>query len=293
MRPIIEAITNQKFCDVVRQEIIIPQGLNHTVMFDQAQDDPRIIRGLDHYAGQIHPSQSHNVDFASGGMASSAADVQKFFQNLVEGQVLDKKGHDMFFDERNFGQINAKTQYGLGIEKETHRQYQFFSHGGACFGGYSCAMVQKLGDEVKTTATVMAYENITRPIAAAPIGKEHKQENGLFYVDEKLAQKIKNPRDFYNDEQLIEMRYWLEKINKVSPDKSFEEKSQGFKKIYSDRCLYNKGLNPTTPEFSSYINNSSDWKNIGQEMDSFIDLQNSPFEHERTDAKGLSYHLYF
>ncbi len=49
---------------------------------------------------------------------------------------------------------------------------------------------------------------------------------------------------------------------------------------------YNKGLDPTTVEFTSYINGSKDWANIGKEIKYFQNLLESPKEHERVDAKG-------
>lgn len=49
---------------------------------------------------------------------------------------------------------------------------------------------------------------------------------------------------------------------------------------------YTKGLNPTTSEFTNYINGSSDWTNIGKEIKYFKDLLTSPSEYERVDAKG-------
>ncbi len=49
---------------------------------------------------------------------------------------------------------------------------------------------------------------------------------------------------------------------------------------------YDKGLNPTTKEFTSYINGSNDWANIGKEIQYFIGLLDSENEFERVDAKG-------
>jgi len=50
--------------------------------------------------------------------------------------------------------------------------------------------------------------------------------------------------------------------------------------------MYDKGLNPTTKEFTSYINGSNDWANIGTEIQYFIGLLDSENEFERLDAKG-------
>ena len=51
---------------------------------------------------------------------------------------------------------------------------------------------------------------------------------------------------------------------------------------------YDKGLNPTTTEFTSYINGSNDWANIGKEIQYFIGLLDSENEFERVDAKGYA-----
>ncbi len=58
------------------------------------------------------------------------------------------------------------------------------------------------------------------------------------------------------------------------------------KKSNIKNALYDKGLNPTTKEFTSYINGSNDWANIGKEIQYFIGLLGSDNEFERVDAKG-------
>ena len=74
-----------------------------------------------------------------------------------------------------------------------------------------------------------------------------------------------------------------EKREAVIPEaieKAIEKKSQ------SKKIIYDKGLNPTTKQFTNYINGSKDWANIGKEIQYFIGLLDSENEFEGVDAKG-------
>ena len=83
--------------------------------------------------------------------------------------------------------------------------------------------------------------------------------------------------------QLIEFEFDKEKREALIPEAvklEIDARSQAKNKTYD------KGLNPTTKEFTSYINGSNDWANIGKEIQYFIGLLDSENEFERVDAKG-------
>lgn len=240
LAPIMEAVTGQEFSQIIKEQIIQPLNLQQTFMFDEMQYDSatnkvvvcerpetKVVQGYDYFQGKLTSGQDFNFDSAAGGIYSNTKEVSRFYKALLNGDLLSSKGNQIFFDSKNFipsdepSNANVKNSYGLGIRKAEglgdYAGTEIFHHGGAALGFYSYVIGQRDAgtfQNVKVASAMLAYENLTRPIAAALLGDEKKRiEDGKFFVDEALVGKMNELAQNYTSEQLIEMRQELEKIN--------------------------------------------------------------------------------
>lgn len=250
IEPIIEAVTGRNFATVVHDEIITPCELYQTFMFDEMQYDKdknevfvkdrpeiKVAQGYDYFDGKYTSTQDFNYDSAAGGMYASANDVAKFYQKLLSGEVFGSEFDEIFFKEENFIDSD-KFKYGAGIRKVEHEGKEYFLHSGSAFGfnSYVCGQRNLTGEkEVKICAAMISYENLTREIATNLIGGEKRNKEGKFCVDEELGIAMEEVVMLYSVDELILMRKKLDEIK--NPDKSLEQTSEEFRKIYSDYGL--------------------------------------------------------
>ncbi len=116
---VIEAVTEQSYHRVVREQVLAPLSLNNT--FEQAQEWPTDVELIHNYAGdydmnQIHPS----MEFADGGFVTTTADLTRFGIALAEGTVFEQEqtymammtpqgsegiGFGPFIDENSSGEL--------------------------------------------------------------------------------------------------------------------------------------------------------------------------------------------
>jgi CubicO group peptidase (beta-lactamase class C family) len=259
LAPIMEAISSDvdgkkiKFSQIVKKQIIDPLELKNTFMGDemaisgggsvivQGRSEISVAKSHDFYDGKENiAGKSFNFDIASGGMYSSAGDVVKFYESILGNALLDEKASHIFFDDKNFIPSDAANNtdkktvefYGLGIRKITFGETEYFHHGGAALGGYSHAIAQRNigGGDVKAACIIISYDNLIRPIAAAILGEEKKDEKGNFFVDDSLIKKMEELKNTHTKETLLEMRRELDSI-----DQSFDTKSKSFKQIYEKK----------------------------------------------------------
>ncbi len=268
LAPIIESVVSAKagkkveFSSIVKEQIIAPLALQNTFMGDEmALENGEVVvknnakiavaQGRDYCNGKVQTGQDFNYDFAAGGIYSTANDVAKFYQSMLEGSLFDEKAAAIFFDEKNF--VNSDDArntatvrvegYGLGIrkifaKKEDGREVgvEYFHHGGAGIGFYSHVIGQRNvgGGAVQVASAFAAYENITRPIAAALLGDE-KKKGELFVVDEELLGKMTELAEKYPSEKLVAMRQELDSLQGSFSDKSAKFKEQFAANYPSDK----------------------------------------------------------
>ncbi len=251
LAPIMESVASAAngrpttFSEIVKEQVLEaePLKLRQTFLFDEMEYDPssnlvsvkgrpeiKVAQGFDYFEGKLTSSQDFNYDSAAGGIYSSATEVAKFYHSLLNGSLLGTRGYEIFFDPRNFISSDQHL-YGLGIRKIEDEGKEYFHHGGAGIGFYSYVMGRRDSSGVELAATLLSYENLTRPLAAALLGnKKSREENGeeIFFTDEIITAKMNELSQQHSPSQLITMRQDLEKLQG-----SFEEKAQAFQEIYA------------------------------------------------------------
>lgn len=272
LRPIMEGfaseVANRKveFSEVIKEQIITPLNLTKTFMPDEMRYDKNtnqvfvdghqelsVAQGYDYFNGKVTSGQDFNYDKAAGGIYSTAKEVAEFYQALLSNdpRLFNERATEIFFDEKNFipsddpRNNTEKTIefYGLGIRKIADSKTEYFHHGGAGLGFYSYVIGQRNIDEngeaiqgsVKVAAVLLSYENLTRPIAAALLGDEKKDDKRNFFVDEELAGKMDELARNHSIEELITMKNELEAIQAKNPNQNFVEHSAEFQKIYAEK----------------------------------------------------------
>ena len=284
LRPIMESLASEvekrkvEFSEIIKEQIITPLNLTKTFSSDEMEYDENtnqvfvknhqtlpVAQGYDYFNGKVTSGQDFNYDKAAGGIYSTSEEVAQFYQALLskDSQFFDQKAKQIFFDERNFipsddpRNNTEKTIefYGLGIRKIADSKTEYFHHGGAGLGFYSHVIGQRNIDEngevvqgsVKVASTMLSYENLTRPTAAALLGDEKKDEKGNFFterewkengekkIDHQLIDKMDELARRHSQEELIVMRNELEAIQVKNPNQTFTERSAEFQKIYAEK----------------------------------------------------------
>lgn len=287
LRPLMESVASEvanqpvQFSEIIKAQIIYPLGLMQTFMPDEMGYDAKenrvivkerpdiaVAQGYDYHNGKVQPGQDFNYDKAAGGIYSTAQDISKFYQALAGNnpQLLNERGIQLFFDKRNFissdepTNPNVENTYGLGVRRSQglgqHQGTEFFHHGGAGLGFYSHVIAQRqIGENgevvpgsVKTATTLLAYENLTLPIAAALLGNEKKDKKGRFFVDEELAKKMNELAQNHSLDQLIVLRNQLEDFRTEDLKRPFEQNATRFQEFYKDLQQNYQESPSTSPE---------------------------------------------
>ncbi len=228
------------FGEIIREQIIQPLQLHATFTSDEMaceenlvkvkDQNIRVAQSYDYYKGKLTTGQDFNDDVASGGVYSSAADVAKFYRAVASEEVFGEnhQAAEKFFAAENFVLSGepAGERYGLGIRKIADDKTEYLHHGGAGILFYSHAIAErKVGhpETAKSAATLLAYENLTRPIAARLLSNEKKDEKGRYFVDQELSKKMNWLAKTFSSEQLVYLRQILEFSPREFEEKYFEE----------------------------------------------------------------------
>lgn len=85
---IVEAVEGRPFGDVLRARVLGPLQLSHTVMREPGVEVPAVVSG--HVGGVpvSEPSGSYATPYTAGALASTAADLVRFWHALLSGEVL-------------------------------------------------------------------------------------------------------------------------------------------------------------------------------------------------------------
>ncbi|KAB2348569.1 serine hydrolase domain-containing protein [Actinomadura rudentiformis] len=115
---IIERVTGRSYGKEIKRRIIVPLGLDDTIV---PSDDPDIPGP--HPQGYVRP-ESDLVDItrlnptvagAGGGMISSASDINRFLAALLRGRLLKPPQLREMMDARDTGRPSG-SKYGLGLQ---------------------------------------------------------------------------------------------------------------------------------------------------------------------------------
>ncbi len=143
-----EQLSGKPIYQLIRDSILVPQGLNHTFMppFETTTDEyahfwsdqngsPALDDAMDwnHPAQSPIPPQINSSVQGAGALVSTAEDNVKFWMALMKGQIIKKTTlqNDML-QWSGFGTTNS--EYGLGIFLEKYFNKPVLSHGGTWIG---------------------------------------------------------------------------------------------------------------------------------------------------------------
>jgi CubicO group peptidase (beta-lactamase class C family) len=137
---VIEGITKESYVDYMRKNIWQPLQLFHTTADDITRNIPARSKYYDALGDEINLGDL-SYKYSGGGLLSTAQDLVKFGNELLNGTLISSKWKSVLFDTQ-FTLDNKKTGYGLGWyigkDKNGHRT---FYHSGDSFGGSSCLVL--------------------------------------------------------------------------------------------------------------------------------------------------------
>jgi len=133
---IIERASGQSYASFMEQRIFSPVGMSSSVVFDESL--PRIERRAYGYrrAGdgfEIDDDDPLNYVVGSGGVYSSAKDLQRWDQALHEEQIVSGETLAAAFRPARLNS-GERFPYGFGWSLESHLGRRRVSHGGAWVG---------------------------------------------------------------------------------------------------------------------------------------------------------------
>ncbi|GAA2397528.1 serine hydrolase domain-containing protein [Actinomadura vinacea] len=138
---IIERVTRSPYTDEIHRRVVVPLGLDDTIVPSDAPDIPG-----PHPQGYVRP-ESDLVDItrlnptvagAAGGMISSASDINRFLAALLRGRLLKPAQLREMLDARPTGRASG-SKYGLGLEWSPAKDFPgcgdgFWGHNGDMLG---------------------------------------------------------------------------------------------------------------------------------------------------------------
>jgi D-alanyl-D-alanine carboxypeptidase len=116
---IVEAATGNSLAQEMRQRVFEPLQLNQTYFAPDEQVPSTTARGYGRAADQTNISLS--FAYATANLVSTAGDVRRFAEGLLNGELLTPEAQEqMFTFVSGKGQYNMPTlEYGLGIMRNT------------------------------------------------------------------------------------------------------------------------------------------------------------------------------
>jgi len=139
---IVKKITGKEIHEAYHDMVMNPQNLTHTFFYPHKMPPGIIPHGWSNAASNAAQEDMmvdygySNVAFlsmasGSGAIVSTAEDNVKFWNALMNGQIVNTATLNMMKDAHP---IDRGIVYGLGLMKKTTNQRETYSHGGTCFG---------------------------------------------------------------------------------------------------------------------------------------------------------------
>ncbi len=140
---IIKKVRNEDFHTTVRDMILTPLGLGHTITFPAEQPNgPEAHGWSDAASGKLEDMQADygwtnnaflSMAGAAGGMMSTAEDNVKFWNALMSGKVINANSLQEMktFVAMSLGPYRG---YGLALAQATSNSRRVYAHRGTCFG---------------------------------------------------------------------------------------------------------------------------------------------------------------
>jgi Secretion system C-terminal sorting domain/Beta-lactamase len=134
---IAETAAGKNVAQWIREVVITPAGLNNTffppyetVTSTRAHVWTNFGNGYLQY--QDLPVEFYSLADAAGGMLSDAADNNKFWISLFNGDIIQKS--TLINEMMNWKVASSSLSYGLGLAKQMYYGNETYSHGGSILG---------------------------------------------------------------------------------------------------------------------------------------------------------------
>jgi serine beta-lactamase-like protein LACTB, mitochondrial len=111
----IEGASGERFQDYVAEHVLRPAGMTHTFVDDAFDIVPHRARGYQKIDGQVRNAalMDSSYKIPGGGYVSSAEDLVRFAQALLEGKLLKSATLAQMWTATA---VSGKDRYGLGFE---------------------------------------------------------------------------------------------------------------------------------------------------------------------------------
>lgn len=130
---VIEAVTDQPWNEYLREELLLPQGIENTDAYGDDEIVPGRVEGYDGTPDDIKRTSflSMTQPHAAGALMATAADVDRWQVALHTGEIL---GEDLYARMTTPEGAAAEEDYGFGIASGTWFGQPALTHGGGIFG---------------------------------------------------------------------------------------------------------------------------------------------------------------
>ena len=146
-----QEVANKPFEEIVKEEVLLPLGLDHTYPEKQENKNGRAIFYSKEKRRKFVETTPVNNYFklAGGGYLSTSEDVTKLGKAYLSDEFLSESIKNKFILSQKIG--NKLTYYGIGWQSSfDHKNRPYFGHVGNGFGGYGIFYVYPKEDVVVT-----------------------------------------------------------------------------------------------------------------------------------------------
>jgi serine beta-lactamase-like protein LACTB, mitochondrial len=132
---VIEGAAGRNYFDYVREHVLTPARMTHTVLDDVFDIVPHRSRGYQVMNGQVKNTglMDSSYKIPGGGLVSTAEDLVRFAMALTDGKIVKAETLKMMWTPTNLPAANSgrPSNYGLGFSAADVDGQQWISHSGS------------------------------------------------------------------------------------------------------------------------------------------------------------------
>ncbi|MBY6203517.1 serine hydrolase [Halomonas denitrificans] len=216
---VIEAVTDRPWNEYLREELLLPNGIENTDAYSDYEIVPGRVEGYDGTPDEITRTSylSMTQPHAAGALMATAGDVDRWQVALHNGKIL---GEEMYTRMITPEGAAAEEDYGFGILSGTWFGQPALSHGGGIFGFVTHALYlpeERLSVVVLSNRAMPGWgpQDVALRLAGLATGRSYPIEaprvdwtedesvavQGTYRIDEEENRTIR-----YEDGRLISQR---------------------------------------------------------------------------------------
>jgi CubicO group peptidase (beta-lactamase class C family) len=132
---IIEKVTGQSYEQFLRESILIPTGLDHTQIIDNAKVIPGLVNGYELIEGEIRRAgmMSYSYLHAAGGLSANIDDLAKWNNAVFGGQIISRASLAECLSPQKLNN-GESSGMGMGWFVDTLYGKTVVYHGGGIYG---------------------------------------------------------------------------------------------------------------------------------------------------------------